>query len=177
MQHDACRFVARFLKKPLQDMHDEFHGCVVVIQHQDFVHSRLTGFGAGLDHHPRSGSFSSTIAPVAIAHRAFANPSEEYEPIAAPVGNPARLPPPREVRAVHAETIEERGPMGKELDWALQQGCEEGLACKGDMLCVDERAGPRLLQPAGSGCSRPGPAAANKKGGGPDGPPPRSPSQ
>jgi hypothetical protein len=43
MEHDAGGTFAIFLEKPLQDVDDEFHGSVVVIQDEHAVEIRLLG--------------------------------------------------------------------------------------------------------------------------------------
>ena len=93
MEHDPSRLIAGLLEKPLQHMHHEFHRSVVVVQHQDLVHGGLACLGPGLDHHACAGTVPSTVAPVAIAHRAIANPREENEPY-------RRTAPPPSTRAV-----------------------------------------------------------------------------
>ena len=48
MQHDLSRFFAVFAEKSLQNMDDELHRRVVVVEQQNLVHRRLLGFRAGL---------------------------------------------------------------------------------------------------------------------------------
>ena len=76
MHHDARGFVAIFLKEAFQDVNDEFHWRVVVIQHEDLVHRRLLGFGARLDDDAGRGA-AIAIALIENIQRENLNPVEE----------------------------------------------------------------------------------------------------
>src|SRR5882724_13134337 len=65
MEHDLDRFLPRLGKEPLQDMHDELHGRVVVVQDEHLIERRLLRLG------PRSGD-DSRADPSAIAIRVAA---------------------------------------------------------------------------------------------------------
>ena len=45
MQHDLHRFLARLAEEPLQDVHDELHRRVIVVQQKNFVEAGLLVFG------------------------------------------------------------------------------------------------------------------------------------
>ena len=49
VQHDPGGLLARLLEETLQDMHDELHRGVVVVEHQHLVHGGLAGLGPRLD--------------------------------------------------------------------------------------------------------------------------------
>ena len=52
LKHNLCRFIPPFRKEAFQNMDDEFHGRVVVIEHQHFVHARFFRLRAGLGDDP-----------------------------------------------------------------------------------------------------------------------------
>src|SRR5436853_4547446 len=71
VQHNAGRLLPAFCEKPLQDVNDEFHRRVVVIQHQHLVHRGLLRLRLGLDDNARAGSFlaaSSVVAHLRPSH-------------------------------------------------------------------------------------------------------------
>src|SRR5690606_8719893 len=43
MPHDLCGRLTIFMEKSLQDVHDEFHWCVIVVQEQYAIEARLLG--------------------------------------------------------------------------------------------------------------------------------------
>src|SRR5690606_30496320 len=45
MPHDLCGSLTIFMKKSLENVHDEFHRCVVVVQEQHAVEAWLLRFG------------------------------------------------------------------------------------------------------------------------------------
>ena len=45
VKHDLGRFFASLPEEPFQDVNDELHRRVVVVQHQNLVHGRFLGFG------------------------------------------------------------------------------------------------------------------------------------
>src|SRR5579875_1269651 len=65
VQHDARRFLPALIEEPLQDMNDELHRRVVVIQHKHFVHRRFFGFRLRLDDNAGSRSFLAALSDVA----------------------------------------------------------------------------------------------------------------
>ncbi len=44
MQHDAGRFIPPLIEKPLQDVDDELHRRVIVVEQQNFIKRWLFGF-------------------------------------------------------------------------------------------------------------------------------------
>jgi hypothetical protein len=52
MEHDLGGFFAVLLENVLQDVDDELHRRVIVIQHQYLVHRRFLGPGAGQGQRP-----------------------------------------------------------------------------------------------------------------------------
>eukprot|EP01026_Neomeris_dumetosa_P026666 TRINITY_DN21740_c0_g1_i1.p1 TRINITY_DN21740_c0_g1~~TRINITY_DN21740_c0_g1_i1.p1 ORF type:complete len:129 (+),score=8.55 TRINITY_DN21740_c0_g1_i1:44-430(+) len=66
MEHDPRRFFAVLVEESLQDMNDELHGRVVVVQHQNFVHRRLFGFRPRADDHTRIAAV--VVSVVVAAH-------------------------------------------------------------------------------------------------------------
>src|SRR5258708_18900471 len=66
VQHDPGRLLARLGEEPLQNVNDELHGSVVVVQHEDLVHRRFLRLRLGLD--DDAGVWSLTIAFLRIAH-------------------------------------------------------------------------------------------------------------
>jgi len=66
MQHDARRLLAVLVEKPLQNMNDELHRRVVVVQHENLVHRRLLRLWLGLD--DDAGGRSLIAALFDIAH-------------------------------------------------------------------------------------------------------------
>src|SRR5690242_4986418 len=65
MQHDAGRFLTALGEKALEDMHDELHWGVVVVQHQHLVHRRLLRLRLWLDDNAGAGSFLAASSVVA----------------------------------------------------------------------------------------------------------------
>jgi hypothetical protein len=65
MEHYACGTFTILLKKPLQNMDDEFHRCVVVVQNKHTVEVGLLGLrlGAGND---RGSAVSVVPVPFAV---------------------------------------------------------------------------------------------------------------
>ena len=49
VQHDLRRILLVFIEKSFEDVDDELHWRVVVIQHQNFIHGRALGFFARLN--------------------------------------------------------------------------------------------------------------------------------
>jgi len=49
MQHNFRRLLGVHTEEPFQDMHDEFHGRVIVIQHEHLIHRRLFGLRTRLN--------------------------------------------------------------------------------------------------------------------------------
>ena len=72
MQHDARRLLSILLEKPLQDVNDELHRRVIIVQHQYFVHGGLLGARARLHDDARLRPFTTTLpviwALILIAH-------------------------------------------------------------------------------------------------------------
>jgi hypothetical protein len=68
VQHDAHRILVGLGEKTLQNVHDELHGSVIVVQHQNLVHRRLLRLGARLGDDAGRGC-AVTVAPVRSTHR------------------------------------------------------------------------------------------------------------
>jgi hypothetical protein len=71
MEHDACGAFAVLLEKPFQNMNDELHRRVVVVEDQDPVKTGFLGLGFGSRND--GGTPAGTIAaafPVLHAHNA-----------------------------------------------------------------------------------------------------------
>ena len=64
MQHDIDRFLAGFAENLFQDMDDEFHRRVVVVQEQDLVEAGLLGLGTRFGDDAGSGVASGISRPV-----------------------------------------------------------------------------------------------------------------
>src|SRR5436305_13742730 len=67
MQHDAGRFLAALGEKTFEDMHDELHRGVVVVQHQHLIHRRLLRLRLWLDDDAGAGSVAAALVVVAHA--------------------------------------------------------------------------------------------------------------
>src|ERR1041384_7492352 len=65
MQHDPRRLLAALGEKPFEDVNDELHRRVIVIQHQHTVHRRLPRLRLGLDDDACAGSFLAASSVVA----------------------------------------------------------------------------------------------------------------
>src|SRR6202035_147723 len=65
VQHDAGRFLATLAEKACEDVHDELHRRVVVVQHQYLIHSRLLRLRLWLDDYAGAGSFLAASSVVA----------------------------------------------------------------------------------------------------------------
>ena len=79
MQHDARGIILVLLEKPLQDMNDELHGCVVVIEEQDTIEAGLLGFRLCTRNY--NGAVFRTISAVSLAlHDYIEMPHETYYP-------------------------------------------------------------------------------------------------
>src|SRR5881392_1750799 len=65
VQHDAGRFLATLAKKTFENVHDELHRRVVVIQHQYLIHRRLLRLRLWLDDDAGTGSFLAASSVVA----------------------------------------------------------------------------------------------------------------
>ena len=69
MQHNSCGGFVILSEEPLQDMHNELHGCVVVIENEYAIHVRPLGLRLGLGDNP--GGRSALIVPalaVLVSH-------------------------------------------------------------------------------------------------------------
>ena len=79
MQHDARGIIAVFLEKPLQDMNDELHRCVVVIEEQDTIEAGLLGLRLCTRDH--NGAVFRTTSAVGLAlHDYIDMPHETFYP-------------------------------------------------------------------------------------------------
>lgn len=79
MQHDARGIILVLLKEPLQDMNDELHGCVVVVEEQDTIKAGLLGLRLCTRDH--NGAVFRTISAVSLAlHDYLKMPHETYYP-------------------------------------------------------------------------------------------------
>jgi len=79
MQHYACSIIPVLLEKPLQDMNDELHGCVVVVEEQDTIETGLLCFRLCTRNH--NGAVFRTISAVGLAlHNCIEMPHETYYP-------------------------------------------------------------------------------------------------
>src|SRR5436189_6441080 len=65
MQHDAGRFLATLAKKTFEDVHDELHRRVVVIQHHSLIHGRLLRPRLWNEEDAGTGSFLAAYSVVA----------------------------------------------------------------------------------------------------------------
>jgi hypothetical protein len=66
MKHDACGGLAVLLEKTLQDVNDELHGSVVVVQNEDPVETGLLGLGFGA--RDDSGAATGIVAVSVTLH-------------------------------------------------------------------------------------------------------------
>ena len=73
VQHDASRFLTVFVEEPLENVHDEFHRRVVVVEHQNFVHRGLLRLRLRLDDDARIG----TLGAVSFFDVAHAEPVDQ----------------------------------------------------------------------------------------------------
>ncbi len=84
MQHDLDRFVAALVEELFQDVDDELHRRVVVVQDEDLVETRLLGLRARLrdDTGPRSvsGSRAAVLIVLLIVPRVFHGPAAGRHP-------------------------------------------------------------------------------------------------
>ena len=71
MQHHLHRFLAVLVEEPLQNMNDELHRRVVVVQDEDFVEAGLLGLGARFrdDAGTIAGSVALIVVILSVAHR------------------------------------------------------------------------------------------------------------
>src|SRR5580698_5012147 len=80
MQHDLDRFVAALVEELLEDVDDELHRRVVVVQDEDLVEARLLGLGACFrnDAGPRTvtGSRAAALTVLLIVARVFHGPNQ-----------------------------------------------------------------------------------------------------
>src|SRR5690242_19109063 len=67
MEHDARRLLPVLVEEPLENVNDELHGRVVVVQHQDLIHGRLLRLRLRLDDDTGGRSFT-TVPLLDIAH-------------------------------------------------------------------------------------------------------------
>ena len=76
MEHDLDRVVPRLVEEPLQNMNDELHRSVVVVQDQDLVEARPLGFRASFRHHADVGAvaLARPAVIVLVAHAQTAVP-------------------------------------------------------------------------------------------------------
>ena len=65
VHHDTGGFLTTLGEKPFEDVYDELHRRVVVVQHQYLVHRRLFRLRLGLDDNAGSGSFLAALSVVA----------------------------------------------------------------------------------------------------------------
>ena len=61
VKHNLCRLLAVLVEEALQEGDNEFHRCVVIVQHQDLVHRWLLGLGNGL-----RDNTGADVAPITI---------------------------------------------------------------------------------------------------------------
>lgn len=79
MQHNARCIIPVLLEKPLQDMNDELHGGVVVVEEQDTIKAGFLGFRLRARDH--NGAVFRTISAVGLAlHNCIEMPHETYYP-------------------------------------------------------------------------------------------------
>ena len=76
MEHDPSRFLTVLVEEPFEDVNDEFHGGVIVVQHQNLVHRRLLRLRFGLDDNSRRRTFG----PVSFLNVAHAEPVGRENP-------------------------------------------------------------------------------------------------
>src|SRR5262252_7712916 len=62
MQHDARRLLPVLVKEPFEDVNDELHRGVIIIQHQYFVHGRLLRLRLLLDDDACAWSFLAALS-------------------------------------------------------------------------------------------------------------------
>jgi hypothetical protein len=81
------------LEKPLQDVNDEFHRRVIVVQHQYLVHGGLLGARARLHDDARLRPFTTTLpvirALILIAHACLGCLPGSERPVIVPRRRPA----------------------------------------------------------------------------------------
>src|SRR3546814_7537310 len=76
VQHDTGGFLAILAEELFEHVHDELHGSVVVIQHQNLVHRRLLRLRLAFDDDPRR---SAAAAPLVFTHRSASDPTPSPE--------------------------------------------------------------------------------------------------
>src|SRR5579872_7090488 len=69
MQHDPRRLLAILVEEALEDVDDKLHRRVVVVQHQDLVHSRLFRLRLSLDDDACTRSFLVAVLSVTAHSR------------------------------------------------------------------------------------------------------------
>ena len=71
MQHHLHRFLAVLVEKPFQDVNDELHRRVIVIQDENFIKAGLLGLGARFrdDAGAIAGSVALIVVVLSAAHR------------------------------------------------------------------------------------------------------------
>ena len=62
MQHDLDSFVAAFVEESLQNVNDELHGRIIVVQDEDLVQARLLRFRARFRDDARTGPVSRSVS-------------------------------------------------------------------------------------------------------------------
>ena len=65
MKHDLDGLVAPFIEEFLEDVDDEFHRCVIVVQHQYLIHRRLLRLRLRLDDDTRTRPFLAALSVLA----------------------------------------------------------------------------------------------------------------
>src|SRR5215469_12487050 len=65
VEHDASRLLPALVEEPFENMNDELHRSVIVIQHQDLVHRGLFGLRLGLDDYACTRPFFPALSVVA----------------------------------------------------------------------------------------------------------------
>ena len=62
VQHDLDRLVAPLVEEPFQDVNDELHGRVIVVQDEDFVQARPLCFRPRFGYDPGAGAVSGSVS-------------------------------------------------------------------------------------------------------------------
>ena len=70
MHHDAARFIGILVEKSHQDVGDEFHRRVIIVQQENAIHARLLRLGFGAGDHSRPGTIVPGLALAGFARGA-----------------------------------------------------------------------------------------------------------
>ena len=71
LQHDLHGLVATFVEESLEDVHDEFHRRVVVVQQKHLIETGLLRLGPCFRNHAGSGAIADAVVLARLAAIAF----------------------------------------------------------------------------------------------------------